>query len=239
MGRIKPGARQFQVRGSASGESERGLTFVFDRPPGEVGPDEGGLGDHALPPCSTVSLRPDRTPSRQETNAPFFWTFLPVLTLLSRQPPLFIPRPQPPPYQHIHLEQLLFADTPDLGDRHGKPGGLLGALVLDLGAQGLGGGGVGAVEQVGRDGVGGLLLGGGALDVALLVLLDGLAHLDLLRVALLGVQLGPQAAQVLGILALLVALARGLLARALLVVEALAVELAVALCGGRTAGLAG
>jgi len=51
-----------------------------------------------------------------------------------------------------------------------------------------------------------------------------------LRVPLLGVQLGPQAAQVLRILALLVALAGGLLARALLVVEALAVELAVALC---------
>jgi hypothetical protein len=63
------------------------------------------------------------------------------------------------------------------------------------------------------------------------VLLDGLAHLDLLRVALLGVQLGPQAAQVLRILALLVALARRLLARPLVVVQALAVELAVSLCG--------
>jgi hypothetical protein len=62
------------------------------------------------------------------------------------------------------------------------------------------------------------------------VLLDLLAHLDLLRVPLLGVQLGPQAAQVLRILALLVALARRLLARALLVVEAPAVELAVPFC---------
>jgi hypothetical protein len=59
------------------------------------------------------------------------------------------------------------------------------------------------------------------------MLLDGLAHLDLLRVALLRVELGPQAAQVLRILALLVALAGGLLARALLVVETLAVELGV------------
>lgn len=55
---------------------------------------------------------------------------------------------------------------------------------------------------------------------------------------LLGVQLGPQAAQVLRILALLVALARRLLARALLVVEPLAVQLAVPLCvGGKGGGL--
>jgi hypothetical protein len=65
------------------------------------------------------------------------------------------------------------------------------------------------------------------------VLLDGLAHLDLLGVALLGVQLGPQAAQVLRILALLVALAGGLLALPLLVVQAPAVELAVAFCLSR------
>lgn len=49
-------------------------------------------------------------------------------------------------------------------------------------------------------------------------------------VALLGVQLGPQAAQVLRILAALVALAGGLLARALLGVETTAVKLAVPLC---------
>ena len=57
------------------------------------------------------------------------------------------------------------------------------------------------------------------------MLLDGLAHLDLLCVPLLGVQLGPQAAQVLRILALLVAFAGGLLARALLRVQPPAVEL--------------
>jgi hypothetical protein len=51
--------------------------------------------------------------------------------------------------------------------------------------------------------------------------------------ALLGVQLGPQAAQVLRILALLVALAGGLLALPLLVVQAPAVELAVAFCSLR------
>lgn len=155
---------------------------------------------------------------------------MPVLTLSRCQPsspPATTPQQNA---QHVHLEQLLLTDTPNLGDRHGKPRRLLGPLVLDLRAQGLGGSRVGAVEQVGGDGLGGLLLGGGALDIALLVLLDGLAHLDLLRVPLLGVQLGPQAAQVLRILALLVALARRLLARALLVVQPLAVQLAVPLC---------
>jgi len=62
------------------------------------------------------------------------------------------------------------------------------------------------------------------------VLLDLLAHLDLLGVALLRVELGPQAAEVLCILALLVALARRLLARPLLVVQALAVKLGMPLC---------
>lgn len=62
------------------------------------------------------------------------------------------------------------------------------------------------------------------------MLLDLLAHLDFLGVALLCVELGPQAAEVLCILALLVALARRLLARALLVVQALAVKLGVPLC---------
>ena len=155
---------------------------------------------------------------------------MPVLTLYLRQ--LHLPASlTTAETQHIHLEQLLLADAPDLGDGHGEAGGLFSPLILDLRAEGLGGCRVGAVEQVGGDGVGRLLLGGGALHVALLVLLDGLAHLDLLGVALLGVQLGPQAAQVLGILALLVALAGGLLAGTLVVVEALAVELAMPLCG--------
>lgn len=128
-----------------------------------------------------------------------------------------------------HLEHLLFRDPPDLGQRHGEARGLFGTLVLDAGAQGLGGGGVVPVEQVGGHGVGGLLVGGGGLDVALLVGLDLLAHLDLLLVALLGVQLGAQAAQVLGFLGGIVALAGGALASALLVVESSTVQLSVPL----------
>lgn len=98
------------------------------------------------------------------------------------------------------LEHLLLGDAADLREGHGEAGGLLGALVLDGGADCLGRGGVLAVEQVGGHGVGRVVLGGGALDVALLVGLDLLAHLDLLLVPLLGVHLGPQAAQVLGFL---------------------------------------
>jgi len=118
-----------------------------------------------------------------------------------------------------HLEHLLLGDAPDLGQRHAELGRLLGPLVLDLRRQGLGVGGAGAVEQVRRDRVRGLLLGGGALDVALLVRLDRLAQLDLLVVPLLGVEFGPQAAQVLRILRRLVALSRRLLAGAFLMVE--------------------
>ena len=80
--------------------------------------------------------------------------------------------------------------------------------------------GVGTVEQVSGNGVGGILLLGSTLDIALLVLLDGLAHLDLLGMTLLGEELGPQAAQVLCILALLVTLTGSLLACALLGVHA-------------------
>lgn len=116
------------------------------------------------------------------------------------------------------LEHLLLSNTPDLGQRHAELGRLLGPLVLDLGGQGLGVGGVRSVEQVRGDGVRGLLLGGGALDVALLVRLDRLPELDLLVVPLLGVQLGPQAAEVLRIFGGLVPFAGGLLAGAFFVV---------------------
>ena len=98
------------------------------------------------------------------------------------------------------LEHLLLGDTPDFRKRDGELGRLLGPLVLDLRRQGFRVGWIGAVEEVGRDGLRGLLLGRGALDVALLVGLDRLAQLDLLVVPLLGVQLGPQAAEVLGVL---------------------------------------
>lgn len=90
--------------------------------------------------------------------------------------------------------------------------------------------GVGTVEQVSGNGVRRILFLGGALDVALLVLLDLLAHLDLLGMTLLGEELGPQAAQVLSILTLLVTLTGSLLACALLGVQTLTVKLLGAFC---------
>lgn len=127
------------------------------------------------------------------------------------------------------LEHLLFGDTPDLGQRHGEAGSLLGALVLDGGAEGLGRGWVVSVEQVGRDGVGGVLVGSCVLDIAFLVGFDLLAHLDLLLVALLCVHFGAQAAQVLGFLGGVVALAGGTLTGALFMIEAATVQLGVPL----------
>lgn len=123
------------------------------------------------------------------------------------------------------LEHLLLADAADLGQGDGELGGLLGALVLDGAAEGLGLGGVGSVEQVvGQRGLG-VVLGGG-LHVALLVGLDLFAHLDLLLVPLRLVQLRAQAAQVLRVLGGLVPLAGLALARPLLVVETSAMCLA-------------
>lgn len=90
--------------------------------------------------------------------------------------------------------------------------------------------GVRPVEQISGNGVRRVLLLGGALDIALLVLLDGLAHLDLLGMTLLGKELGPQATQVLCILALLVTLTGSLLACALLGVQTLTVKLLGAFC---------
>lgn len=173
------------------------------RPAREVGPDKGGLRDHALP----------RLLGR----------------LLARLD---------------HLEHLLLGDTPHLGQRHAELGRLLGALVLDLRRQRLGVGGARPVQQVRRDRVRRLLLGRRALDVALLVRLDRLPQLDLLVVPLLGVQLGPQPAQVLRILRRLVPLASGLLARAFFVVEATTMlldgaldVLVLRLSGGKTVSL--
>lgn len=123
------------------------------------------------------------------------------------------------------LEHLVLADAADLGEGHGELGGLLGALVLDGGAEGLSLGRVGAVEQVvGQRGLGVVL--GGRLDVALLVGLDLLAHLDLLLVPLRLVQLRPQTPQVLRVLGRLVAFSRFALPCPLLVVETAAVGLA-------------
>lgn len=127
------------------------------------------------------------------------------------------------------LEHFLLGDTLDLGQRHSEAGGLLGALVLDGGAESLGGGGVVPVEQVGGDGVGRVIVRGGILDIALLMGLDLLAHLDLLLVALLSVHFGAQAAKVLSLLRSIVALAGGALASTLFMIKATTMQLGVPL----------
>lgn len=126
-----------------------------------------------------------------------------------------------------NLEHLLLGDTLDLRQRHSEPSRLLGSLVLDGRTQSLGGCGVVSVEQVGGDGVRRLLVGGGGLDVALLVGLDLLAHLDLLLVSLLGVHLGAQSTEVLSLLGGVVALTGGLLACTLFMIEATTMQLGV------------
>lgn len=128
-------------------------------------------------------------------------------------------------------EHLLLADALDLGQRHAEARGLFVALLLDGARQGLGVLLVAAVQQVLRQGLGAGLGGLGRLDVALLVGADCLLHLDLLLAALLGVQLGAQAAVVLRLLAAIVALSRDPLALALVVVEALAVPAGAGLAG--------
>jgi len=122
-----------------------------------------------------------------------------------------------------HTEHLLLADTLDLGQRDGKAGGFLIALLLDGAGQGLCVLLVAAVEQVLRQGFGGGLGGFGGFDVALFVGADCLFHLDLLFAALLGVEFGAQAAVVLRLLGAIVAFTRDALALAFVVVEALAV----------------
>lgn len=118
------------------------------------------------------------------------------------------------------LEHLLLGDTPDLGKWDGELCGLFITLVLDGRGQGLGVLLLRSVEQVGGQRGVGRLGGLVGLDVALLVGLDLLLHLDLLLVALLLVQLGPQTAQVLCIFGLLVAFTGGALALALFMIEA-------------------
>lgn len=142
------------------------------------------------------------------------------------------------------LEHLLLTDTLHLGQGHRELGRLLSTLILDSTGQSLGVGRLRTVEQVlGQRGLG-RLVGGGGLDVLFLLCLDALAHLDLLGMTLLLVQLGPQAAQVLGILRLFVRFTGLALADALVVVEPLTVLLLPALnipevlldCGMTTAG---
>lgn len=127
------------------------------------------------------------------------------------------------------LEHLLLGNTLDLGQRHGEACGLLGSLVLDGGAESLGGSGIVPVEQVGGDGVGGIIFGSGVFDIALLMGLDLLAHLDLLLVTLLGIHFSTQAAQVLGLFRGVVSLTGGTLAGALFMIEASTVQLGVPL----------
>lgn len=128
-----------------------------------------------------------------------------------------------------NLEHLLLTDTLHLRQRHGKLGRLLLTLILDSTGQGLGVGGLGSVEQVLGQRSLGRLVGSGRLDVLLLLSLDALLHLNLLLVALLLVQLGPQASKVLGIKGLLVALTSLALADTLIVIQPLTVLLLPAL----------
>lgn len=128
-----------------------------------------------------------------------------------------------------NLEHLLLTDPLHLGQRHRELGRLLSPLVLDRTGQCLGVGRLRPVKQVLGQGGLGRLGGGGGLDVLLLLGLDAFAHLDLLGMALLLVQLGPQAAQVLGILGLFVRFTGLALADALIVVEPLTVLLLPAL----------
>ena len=124
-----------------------------------------------------------------------------------------------------NLEHLLFTDTSDLGQGHGKLGSLLGSLVLDSAAESLGSRRVGTVQKVRGHGCRRLLLVGG-LDVALLVSLDLLLHLNLLLVSLLLVKLSPETTQVLSILRGLVALTGGTLANSFLMIKTTTVQLA-------------
>lgn len=81
-----------------------------------------------------------------------------------------------------------------------------------------------AIEEIGRNRVRGVLVGCGTLYIALFVLLDGLLHANLLLATLLGEKLRLQTPQVLRLGRLAVTLLTGgLLARALLMVQALTV----------------
>jgi hypothetical protein len=128
-----------------------------------------------------------------------------------------------------NLEHLLLTDTLDLGQRDGELGSLLVTLILDSTGEGLGVGLLRSVEQILGQRSLGRLVGRGRLDVLFFLGLDALLHLNLLLVALLLVQLGPQTTQVLRIVGLLVSLTGLTLALALIVVEALTVLLLPAL----------
>jgi hypothetical protein len=119
-------------------------------------------------------------------------------------------------------EHLFLTDTLDFGQGHGEPCRFFVSLLLDGAREGFGVLLVAAVEQVLGQGFGGGLGGLGGLDVALFVCADRLLHLDLLLATLLGVKLCAQTAVVLRLLGAVVAFTRDALARALIVIEALA-----------------
>lgn len=128
-----------------------------------------------------------------------------------------------------NLEHLLLANTLDLRQGNSELSSLLVTLVLDSTGEGLGVGLLRTIEQVLGQRSLGRLVGCGGLDVLLFLGLDALLHLNLLLVAILLVQLGPQTTQVLGIVGRLVSLTSLTLAHALIVIEALAVLLLPAL----------
>lgn len=128
-----------------------------------------------------------------------------------------------------NLEHLLLTDTLDLRQRDSELRSLLITLILDSTGEGLGVGFLRSVEQILGQRSLGRLVGRGGFDVLLLLGLDALLHLNLLLVALLLVQLGPQTTQVLRIVGLLVSLTGLTLALTLIVIEALTVLLLPAL----------
>ena len=126
-------------------------------------------------------------------------------------------------------EHLLLADTLDLGKRDREAGGLLVPLLFDGARKSLCVLLVGTVEQVLGQGLGGGFGGLGSLDVALFAGADLLLHLDLLDSSLLCILLGPQSAQVLGLLTGLVAFSGNALPDTFIVIQPLSVLLGPAL----------
>lgn len=128
-----------------------------------------------------------------------------------------------------NLEHFLLTDTLDLRQRNSEFGSLLITLILDGAGEGLRIGFLRSVEQVLGQRSLGRLIGCGRLDILLFLSLDALLHLNLLLVALLLVQLGPQTTQILRIVGLLVSLTGLTFAFTLIVIEALTVLLLPAL----------
>lgn len=110
------------------------------------------------------------------------------------------------------LEHLILGDSLDSRQRHRELGGLLSTLLLDGGGERFRGVGLLTVEQVRREGLGGGLGRRGRLERFLLVRFERLLELDLLVVALLGVEFRAEAVEVLRIFGGFVAFTCGALA---------------------------